>query len=562
MADIPADGTAGIVRAADGRPLKVALARAQARARRRAFLLVLPLLAFVLITFVIPIGQMLHRSVHNPTFVDNMPAVSAWFRANPVGTEPDEAAFAALASDLAGAAEARTIGAVGTRVNYEMQGTRSLFTSAGRRADDLEAPFREAILELDAEWGDPELWNTMRHVSTAYTANFYLAAVDRFRDLDGSISRVAPERQVYLMLFQRTFLLSALITALCLLLGFPIAHLLATLPLRYSNLLMILVLLPFWTSLLVRTTAWMVILQGQGVLNNALVALGIVGDGGRVELMYNQAGTVIAMTHILLPFMVLPLYSVMRTINPSYVRAARSLGATSWTAFRRVYLPQTLPGVGAGVAALLHPRGRLLHHPGAGRRRLGAAHLEPDRLPHAELAQLVAGGGAGDAAARRRAAALLALRPAGRHRQHEARVTHGPARLRHPPRARLALRLPRDLRPRLPVPDRADHHHHPALLQRRGLLHLHREDAAPRPRRLFAALVRPPPHLRHGRPRRPARRRLVGRRLEQRRLGERRQELAHHRLLRHAPRHRRSAPWPPSASRAPRCPSAAPSWRS
>ncbi len=348
MAEIAADGNAAMVRAADGRPLKVALARAQARSRRRAFLLVLPLLAFVVITFIIPIGQMLHRSVHNPVFVNNKPAVSAWFRDNPAGTEPDEAAFAALASDLATAAEARTIGAVGTRVNYEMQGTRSLFTAAGRRADEIAAPFREGLIELDEQWGDPELWSTMRNVSTAYTANFYLAAVDRMRDIEGNIVPVTGERAVYLMLFQRTFLLSALITVLCLVLAFPIAHLLATLPLRYSNLLMILVLLPFWTSLLVRTTAWIAILQGQGVLNNALVALGIVGDNSRIVLMYNQAGTVIAMTHILLPFMVLPLYSVMRTINPSYVRAARSLGATSWTAFRRVYLPQTLPGIGAG----------------------------------------------------------------------------------------------------------------------------------------------------------------------------------------------------------------------
>ncbi len=348
MADTATHQGGEVMRAADGRPLKAALARAQARTRRRAFLLVLPLLAFVLITFIFPIGQMLHRSVHNPVFTNNMPAVNAWFRDNPVGSEPDEAAFAALASDLAAAAATRTIGQVGTRVNYEMSGTRSLFTAAGRRAGDLEAPFREAMLDIDPKWGDPELWNTMRNVSPAYTANFYLAALDRFRDASGGISPVPPDRQVYVMLFQRTFLLSALITFLCLALGFPIAHLLATLPLRYSNLLMILVLLPFWTSLLVRTTAWMAILQSQGVLNNALVAMGVIGEDGRIQLMYNQAGTVIAMTHILLPFMVLPLYSVMRTINPSYVRAARSLGATSWTAFRRVYLPQTLPGIGAG----------------------------------------------------------------------------------------------------------------------------------------------------------------------------------------------------------------------
>ena len=130
--------------------------------------------------------------------------------------------------------------------------------------------------------------------------------------------------------------------------AYPVAHLLATLPLRYSNLLMILVLLPFWTSLLVRTTGWIVLLQSQGVVNDALVGVGVLGDENRIQMIYNQMGTIIAMTHIMLPFMILPLYSVMRPINPSYVRAARSLSANSWTAFWRVYFPQTIP-IGAGV---------------------------------------------------------------------------------------------------------------------------------------------------------------------------------------------------------------------
>jgi putative spermidine/putrescine transport system permease protein len=112
---------------------------------------------------------------------------------------------------------------------------------------------------------------------------------------------------------------------------------------------MILVLLPFWTSLLVRTSSWIVLLQDQGVVNNVLVSLGLIRDDARLSMIYNRTGTVVVMTHILLPFMVLPLYSVMRMIDPRYVRAARSLGATSWTAFRRVYLPQTLPGIGAGA---------------------------------------------------------------------------------------------------------------------------------------------------------------------------------------------------------------------
>ena len=144
-------------------------------------------------------------------------------------------------------------------------------------------------------------------------------------------------------------ILSGLITVICLFLAFPVAHLLAVLPLARANLLMILVLLPFWTSLLVRTTSWIVLLQSQGVVNDALIALGIVGDDGRLKMMYNQTGTIIVMTHVLLPFMILPLYSVMKTIPPSYSRAARSLGATSWTTFRRIYLPQTLPGIGAGA---------------------------------------------------------------------------------------------------------------------------------------------------------------------------------------------------------------------
>ena len=345
-----ASGVGAGLTTADGKPLARALARSQRRARRRAFLLVLPLLAFILVTFVIPIGQMLQRSFYNDGFSRNMPEVSAWFAATERGTDPDEAAWAALAADLTASAEARTIGVVGTRINYDLSGARSLFTSTGRSLrDGLEPPYREALLEINEGWDNPMLWSVMRESSRPYTANFYLAAVDRTRDEDGRVQQVDERQQVYVMLFTRTFWLSLVITGLTFLLGFPIAHLLATLPMRKSNLLMILVLLPFWTSLLVRTTSWMVLLQQQGVVNDVLVWMGVIGNDQRLQMIYNQTGTIIAMTHILLPFMVLPLYSVMRTINPSYVRAAKSLGATSWTAFRRIYFPQTLPGLGAGA---------------------------------------------------------------------------------------------------------------------------------------------------------------------------------------------------------------------
>lgn len=334
---------------ADGRPLKAALAAAQARARRKAFLLVAPLLLFVVVTFILPIGQMLQRSVYHDGFSKAAPNLSQWFSANPEGTVPDEAAYAALVADLVQMKKDKTVGEAGTRINYTLPGTRSLFTSAARKSESLQPPYKEAMIALDAEWGKAELWGAMRSSASPWTSDFYLIATDRKRDSDGSVVMVPENQQIYIWLFAKTFILSGVITFVCLLLAFPIAHLLATLPMSKSNLLMILVLLPFWTSLLVRTTSWIVLLQGQGVVNNVLVSLGLIGDDGRIAMIYNQTGTIIVMTHILLPFMVLPLYSVMRTIKPSYARAARSLGATSWTTFRRIYLPQTLPGMGAGA---------------------------------------------------------------------------------------------------------------------------------------------------------------------------------------------------------------------
>ncbi|WP_439137938.1 ABC transporter permease [Planktotalea sp.] len=344
----------------DGKPLKEALAHAQSRAKRRAFLLVLPLLAFIIVSFIFPIGQMLYKSVNNTGFTISkdfgtgvstpiMTNLAEWFEENPQGTDPDETAYAALAADLVVLRELKAPGQAGTRINYELSGSRSMFTKAARKAKKLEPPFKEAIIDLDEDWADPSLWQAMRTASSAVTVNFYLAALDRKRADDGSVEMVPENRQVYVTLFKRTLILSLMITVICFFLAFPIAHLMATLPMRKSNLLMILVLLPFWTSLLVRTTSWMIVLQSQGVLNDAMVATGILADENRIQMMYNQTGTVIAMTHILLPFMVLPLYSVMSMINPSYVRAARSMGATSWTAFRRIYFPQTVPGIGAGA---------------------------------------------------------------------------------------------------------------------------------------------------------------------------------------------------------------------
>ncbi len=206
---------------------------------------------------------------------------------------------------------------------------------------------REAFEDIDDDWLDLDVWGTIEAFSDPFTAGYFLSSVDLQLTPEG-VTAQPEEQRIYLLLFWRTLFMSGVITISCILLGYPIAFLLSNLPTRSSNLLLILVLLPFWTSLLVRTSAWKVLLQQQGVINDILVWIGLVADDSRLALINNQTGTIIAMTHILLPFMILPMFSVMKTIPPSYVRAAKSLGATNFTAFRRVYFPQSIPGIGAG----------------------------------------------------------------------------------------------------------------------------------------------------------------------------------------------------------------------
>lgn len=338
--------------AADGTPLKVSLARALRRQKIRAFLLIVPLLAFILISFIAPIGDMLLRSVENSIVPETMPrtvvALEEWDEAS--GEAPSEAVFAAFYEDMKVAMEAKTHTKLGSRLNYDTAGIASLFRKLRKPMGNIDEtqPIKPQFIDAEEDWGDPEVWQTIKRLSGHYTSSYFLSAVDMEHTHDGIQMKDDFER-IYLTLLWRTMVLSVAITVSCILLGYPIAFLLANLPLRTSNILMILVLLPFWTSLLVRTSSWIVLLQQEGVINDTLVSLGILDDPGRLELMYNQVGTIVAMTHILLPFMILPLYSVMKTISPSYVRAAKSLGANDWTAFWKVYFPNTVPGIGAGA---------------------------------------------------------------------------------------------------------------------------------------------------------------------------------------------------------------------
>ena len=319
------------------------------RPRMRATGLVLPLLAFIAITFVAPLATMLVQSVYDPTVANTLPETLNMLREWKGKSTPDEAVYATAARELLKARENRSLGRVATRVNRVHSGLRSVFMRSARELQDVrEGPWRDVMIGLDSAWGDVQIWHAIRSAGARFTTRHYLNALDLRPLPDGSIARQPSERRIYLALLWRTFVVSLSITALCLLLGYPIAHLIAHSSPRIANLLLILVLVPFWTSLLVRTTSWIVLLQTQGVINDLLVTLGLIGDDSRLAMIYNMIGTLVAMTHVLLPFMILPLYSIMRAIPPSQMSAAASLGASSFQAFWRVYWPQTLPGVGAG----------------------------------------------------------------------------------------------------------------------------------------------------------------------------------------------------------------------
>ncbi|MCB5198480.1 ABC transporter permease [Loktanella sp. TSTF-M6] len=461
----------GPVLAADGTSLKSSLNRALRKQKMRALLLIAPLLFFILVTFIYPIGEMLFRSVENQIVGETLPRtvveLADWDA--DVTDVPGAPVFSALTKDLMVAVEEKNHTRLGSRLNYELSGVSSLFRKSGRGVDDfgevytdqfvaldpawedpatfidifagerwltenaaydgegprprfrlapgvddvlpetarmyadfarvvqvedddnpveeepwnavylalyeelsagavIPADFPQAALlnqaqaavatfdtedlraqfvEIDEDWADREVWRIIQGYSAPYTAGYFLNAVDLQQTPDGVAWR--PEnQQIYITLFIRTMIMSTAITLACIMLGYPVAWLMANLPARQANLLMILVLLPFWTSLLVRTSAWKVMLQREGVINDLFVWIGIVADDNRLALINNATGTIIAMTHILLPFMILPLYSVMKTIPVSYTRAAKSLGATNWTAFWRVYFPQSVPGIGAG----------------------------------------------------------------------------------------------------------------------------------------------------------------------------------------------------------------------
>ncbi|MGA0234098.1 MAG: ABC transporter permease [Alphaproteobacteria bacterium] len=152
---------------------------------------------------------------------------------------------------------------------------------------------------------------------------------------------------LYRKTFVVTFQISVSVTVICVILGYPLCYWLNKLPNQTAGILMIFVLVPFWTSVLVRTYAWLVLLQRKGIINETLLGLGIIQEP--LQLAHNLTGSIIGMVHIMLPFLVLPLYATMRGIDTDLVRAAVGLGASPRSAFWHVFFPMSLPGLSAGI---------------------------------------------------------------------------------------------------------------------------------------------------------------------------------------------------------------------
>ncbi|MET2826974.1 ABC transporter permease [Mesorhizobium shangrilense] len=176
---------------------------------------------------------------------------------------------------------------------------------------------------------------------------FWLSFFDENGMLSGSNYARFVEQSSYIRTFVTTFKVAFTVTGLCVLLGYPLAYMLSQLRQRIASVCLIFVILPFWTSVLVRTYAWLVILQRKGLVNTWLMNLGVIDQP--LSLANNFTGVIIGMTHIMLPFLVLPLYASMKAIDSDYLRAGMNLGASPSATFRQIFFPLSLPGLASGV---------------------------------------------------------------------------------------------------------------------------------------------------------------------------------------------------------------------
>ncbi len=320
-----------------------------ARTRRRLLArgaLLSPLVLFLFFFFFVPLFNVMRSAIYDPVIARAFPVLSrsveGWDRAGPPTPDMQEA----LIADLRGTTP-EVLGDAVRRLNGMSSGFRSLMSKTTRALEAAPDPAtRVDLLAVDARWGDPLRWQAIVDNLSPYTDRFLLAAFDLERDSTGAIAAMPPERAANFAYFTRTFVISALVTGLCILIGLPYAMLAASVRGRQRQLLLAAVLIPMWTSILVRASSWFILMQDQGLINGALIGSGL--SEAAVPLLFTRTGVVLSMTHMLLPFMVLPVFNVLVAIPGNLMPAAAALGANPLRAFWHVLLPLAARGIVSG----------------------------------------------------------------------------------------------------------------------------------------------------------------------------------------------------------------------
>jgi len=309
-------------------------------------MLITPLIAFLLMMFVVPLAFILVNSVYIPGISNGLPNFYRALMADEAPV-PGESVFRSLAQDILAARKAGGLPRILKPLRHQDRLVWRLFTRTSRKLpSQFNRPVKEWFVSHDKKWAEPETWTITRRVARHFTPYYFINSVDLEHKASGEFRIKKKGARVYLGVLSNTFEISFFVTVFTFILGYPLAYWLATMSERKANLFMICILLPFWTSFLVRTYVWILILQTEGPLNSILLWTGFIDEP--LSLIHNRFSVYVAMTHVLLPFMVLPIYSVMKSIPSSHMRAAESMGAHPLRAFRKVYFPQTLHGVGAG----------------------------------------------------------------------------------------------------------------------------------------------------------------------------------------------------------------------
>jgi len=313
-----------------------------------SFLLVVPALGLVLVSVAWPLAAIMKSAYTNTISPAILPDTNALIRNWQAGTHISDDLVSTLLRELSSAYEARKISRLGSTLENELRGMRKLINkTAAALRNHAPITSQADLIIVVPQWQDEKTWIALQRGLQTYTWTHILRALDFFYDRDGQLQYAGRSLAIFTAATIRTVILSILVTSICAILAYPLAYVMATSSKRWKTVALFCVLFSFWISLLVRTSAWIIILQRQGILNDLLLKVGLLSE--RIQLINNRTGLLITMVHILLPFMILPLYASMVSISRQQILAGLSLGAGPATVFRRVYLPQTISGLQTGV---------------------------------------------------------------------------------------------------------------------------------------------------------------------------------------------------------------------